>query len=122
MMTHDKLSVHQPTTHPGQEELTMGNLRFKAFDLGGHETSRKLWSSYFPSVDAVVYLVDAMDRERFPEAKKELDALLSTDLLATTPLLLLGNKVDIPRAASEGELRAALGLMETTGKDVTSVP
>lgn len=24
-------------------------------------------------VDAVVYLVDAMDRERFPEAKKELD-------------------------------------------------
>lgn len=179
MLTHDKLSVHQPTTHPGeqprlaasshrwalspnlhspkritciapcvaivsasvasdahppsphrppllpacvpcasagQEELVIGNVRFKAFDLGGHETgacartraetlagprwavgateanvhlpdasvplaatpapahaARKLWSSYFPQVDAVVYLVDAMDRERFPEAKKELD-------------------------------------------------
>jgi hypothetical protein len=35
--------------------------------------ARKLWKSYFPSVDAVVYLIDAHDRGRFPEAKKELD-------------------------------------------------
>jgi GTPase SAR1 family protein len=35
--------------------------------------ARKLWESYFPQVDAVIYLVDAMDKERFPEAKKELD-------------------------------------------------
>ena len=107
---------------PGQEELVIGNVRFKAFDLGGHETARKLWQSYFPQVDAVIYLVDALDRERFPEAKKELDNLLSTDALATTPFLILGNKIDIPRAASEGELRAALGLLETTGKDVTNIP
>ncbi len=36
-------------------------------------TARKLWKSYFPSVDAVVYLIDANDKERFPEARKELD-------------------------------------------------
>ena len=30
-------------------------------------------------------------------------ALLSTDALATTPFLILGNKIDIPRAASDGE-------------------
>jgi GTPase SAR1 family protein len=35
--------------------------------------ARKLWTSYFPQVDAVVYIVDTADRERFPEAKKELD-------------------------------------------------
>jgi GTP-binding protein SAR1 len=56
-------------------------------------------------VDAIVYLVDAADRERFTESKRELDSLLSDDGLAKVPFLVLGNKVDIPTAASEEELR-----------------
>jgi GTPase SAR1 family protein len=68
-------------------------------------------------VDAVVYLVDAYDNERFAESKKELDALLSDEALANVPFLILGNKIDIPYAASEEELRFHLGLTSfTTGK------
>lgn len=117
MLKDDRVSASAPTMHPGQEELSIGKIRFKAFDLGGHETARRLWKSYFPSVDAVVYLIDANDKERFPEAKKELDMLLTTDELATTPFLILGNKIDIPGAASEGEIRHAMGLLETSGKE-----
>jgi GTP-binding protein SAR1 len=65
----------------------------------------------------VVYLVDSYDRMRFAESKKELDALLSDESLATVPFLILGNKIDIPYAASEEELRYYLGLSNfTTGK------
>jgi hypothetical protein len=43
--------------------------------------------------------------------------LLSTEELASTPFLVLGNKIDLPAAASEGEIRHAMGLLETVGKE-----
>ncbi len=56
-------------------------------------------------VDAIVYLVDSADPDRFPESKRELDALLSDDSLAQVPVLVLGNKIDLMSAVSEEHLR-----------------
>eukprot|EP00889_Picochlorum_renovo_P000261 jgi/Picre1/27291/NNA_000260.t1 len=63
-------------------ELQMAGINFKAFDLGGHEIARKVWKDYYAKVDAIVYLVDSADRDRFPESRIELDSLLSDDSLA----------------------------------------
>ena len=46
-----------------------------------------------------------------------LQELLSSDNLQQVPFLVLGNKVDKDGAVSEAELRTALGLVHTTGKD-----
>ena len=45
----------------------------------------------FLQVDAIVFLVDAVDRDRFPESKRELDGLLSDEALAkvSSGLLLM---------------------------------
>eukprot|EP00696_Hemimastix_kukwesjijk_P004100 gnl/Hemi2/15050_TR5086_c0_g1_i1.p1 gnl/Hemi2/15050_TR5086_c0_g1~~gnl/Hemi2/15050_TR5086_c0_g1_i1.p1 ORF type:complete len:192 (+),score=81.99 gnl/Hemi2/15050_TR5086_c0_g1_i1:116-691(+) len=112
----ETLSSFQPTYHPNQDELWFGNLKFKTFDMGGHDTARKLWKQYCQNVDAIVFLVDSAARERFPESKKELDVLLAADELQNVPFLILGNKIDMPRASSEDELRNALGLHATSGK------
>eukprot|EP01040_Poterioochromonas_malhamensis_P008957 gene8957-9697_t len=118
MLKEGRVAIHNPTLHPNQDELIIGKIRFKTFDLGGHETARKLWRDYFASgVDGVVFIVDAVDRARFPEAKKELDALLVSEELANVPFLVLGNKIDLGTAPSEEDLRYQLGLYETYGKE-----
>ncbi|XP_061385338.1 uncharacterized protein LOC133320761 [Danaus plexippus] len=119
MLKDNRISTHVPTLHPHSEELIIGKIKFKTYDLGGHETARRIWKDYFTTVDAVIFMVDAADRTRFNEAAIELKSLLESQELALIPFVILGNKIDQPAAASEDELRHALGLYHsvTYGRD-----
>ena len=104
----DRVTQTKPTIHPHSEELKMGNLVLNTYDLGGHETARKIWKDYFPAVNAILFLIDSVDVGRFKEARKELDSILETPELVNIPIAILGNKIDMAGAVSLEELKEAL--------------
>lgn len=115
LLKTNRIQSAAPTLHPSHDELQLGNLTFTAFDVGGHIQARRCWRDYYCAVDAIVYIIDASDTERFWESKTELDALFLIDELRHTPFLILGNKIDAPGAVSEDALRYAFNLNSTTG-------
>ncbi len=113
MLRDDRVGSYAPTQRPTNETMQIGMVTFTAFDMGGHESARSLWKDYFVDVSAIIFMVDATDRARFPEAQKELHALLKEELLRDIPFLILGNKIDNPNACSEQELEQILYLPRT---------
>eukprot|EP00933_Yihiella_yeosuensis_P022231 TRINITY_DN17495_c0_g1_i3.p1 TRINITY_DN17495_c0_g1~~TRINITY_DN17495_c0_g1_i3.p1 ORF type:complete len:222 (-),score=67.08 TRINITY_DN17495_c0_g1_i3:105-770(-) len=117
MLKNDRMVAQVPTLHPSAEEIVIDKVRYKAMDLAGHETGRRLWKEYFKIAGAILFLVDAADRSRFPEAAEELACLMKESSLESTPVAVLAQKVDMKDAASEDEFAGALGLPKGGVKD-----
>ena len=122
ILKDNKLVQSKPTRNPTSEEMTIGNVDFKAFDLGGHLEARQLWRDYYGSVDAIVYIVDAADKTRYSENEYTIGKLLGEDILQYTPIVILGNKIDKGNALSEAELRHRFHLQQTSGKGTHTLP
>ena len=111
MLQSDRFTQTDSTVHPHQAEVTIGNIRFNSYDLGGHVQARKTWSDYCGTVDGIIFMVDAADTDRLKEARTELDSLLAMPELQNVPFLVFGNKVDKKGSLKEDELRESLGLL-----------
>lgn len=63
--------------------------------------------------------MDSADRELLPDAKEELHFLLEKPALEGIPLLVLGNKSDLPDKLSVDELIEALELKSVSHREVS---
>ena len=64
-------------------------------------SSNLTFLSTFRGVNAIVYMVDAADMEKIEASRNELHNLLEKPQLAGIPVLVLGNKRDLPDALDE---------------------
>ncbi|KAL7279924.1 hypothetical protein ACG7TL_006333 [Trametes sanguinea] len=108
-----------PTISFNLRKVKKGNVTLKIWDVAGQPKYRSLWERYCNGVDALVFVVDSADKEKFETARFELHQLLSQSSLLGVPLLVLGNKNDIDGHASVNELIKALQLDKITNRPVS---
>ena len=101
-------AVTVPTIGFNTETIQYGNLTFRAWDIGGQDSIRKLWHHYYPGTDGIVFIVDSSDKRRFHLAMMELHALMRNPLLQNIPFLIFANKQDLPKSATTSEVTDAI--------------
>lgn len=107
-----------PTVGFNMRKVTKGNVTIKLWDLGGQRRFRSMWERYCRGVSAIVYVVDAADRDSVPISRSELQDLLTKPSLTEIPLLVLGNKIDKSEALSKQALVEQLGLDAINDREV----
>lgn len=108
-----------PTVGFNMRKVSKGNVTIKVWDLGGQPRFRSMWERYCRGVNAIVYVVDsAAALDSFAVAREELHDLLSKPTLSGVPILVLGNKNDLPEALNVQQVIEKLELNGLRGREV----
>eukprot|EP00762_Andalucia_godoyi_P006205 ANDGO_01624.mRNA.1 ADP-ribosylation factor-like protein 8 len=111
-----------PTVGFNMKKVTKGKVQMKLWDVGGQSKFRSMWERYCRGVSAIVYVVDAAaGDETMSQAKEELHDLLGKPALNGIPVLVLGNKNDLPGALGTEELGTKLDLQSLSGEREVAV-
>lgn len=107
-----------PTVGFNMRKLTKGNVTIKLWDIGGQPRFRTMWERYCRGVNAIIYMVDAANLDTLGAAKTELHNLLDKPQLQGIPVLVLGNKRDLPDALDEKKLIEELNLSSIQDREI----
>ncbi|KAG1784820.1 P-loop containing nucleoside triphosphate hydrolase protein [Suillus plorans] len=115
-----------PTIAFNYRKVRKGAVTLKIWDVAGQPKFRSMWERYCNGVDALVYVVllssnadGYLQQEKFDTACFELHQLLAQPNLTGVPLLVLGNKNDIPSHASVKDLIRDLQLDKIQDRPVS---
>jgi ADP-ribosylation factor-like protein 8 len=107
-----------PTVGVNTREFKKGNVTLKIWDLGGQRRYRESWEKYCATSDCIVFVLDSIDRDNVDIARTQLEKLLSWESLDEIPLLVLGNKNDLPGCYKEEEIIEVMGLKSIKDRKV----
>lgn len=120
-----------PTVGFNMRKITKGNVTikvnflfvfkthfFQIWDIGGQPRFRSMWERYCRGVNAIVFMVDAADEEKLEASRNELFQLLDKPQLESIPVLVLGNKKDLPMALDEKQLIERMNLNSIQNREI----
>jgi ADP-ribosylation factor-like protein 1 len=91
------------------------------WDLGGQESIRPYWRSYYSEQESVVFVVDSCDVDRMSIAKRELMNIVEEEELKNACICVFANKQDMPEALGTAEIATQLGLDSIIDKKWTII-
>ncbi|RKP07638.1 ADP-ribosylation factor-like protein 2 [Thamnocephalis sphaerospora] len=106
----DPIDDISPTLGFNIKTLEHGDYKLNVWDVGGQTSLRSYWRNYFERTDGLVWVVDAADRARLADCKRELAVLLQEERLAGASLLVFANKQDLSGAMTSTEISDYLEL------------
>ncbi|MEQ2191460.1 ADP-ribosylation factor-like protein 5B [Xenoophorus captivus] len=116
--------VHtSPTIGSNVEEIVVKNTHFLMWDIGGQESLRSSWNTYYSNTEFIILVVDSTDRERLAISKEELYRMsedvnklhslfseMSPQDLRKAAVLIFANKQDMKDCMSAAEISKYLTL------------
>ncbi|CAA87044.3 E3 ubiquitin-protein ligase arc-1 [Caenorhabditis elegans] len=106
----DTVMAPHPTIGFNIETIHYKNYRLNFWDVGGLPKLRHLWKHYYSNAQAIFYVIDGYAVERFSEAIKELNRVMSDPLVGTCPVIVAVNRKD--GYALNGHMDALLSQLE----------
>ncbi|KYO44276.1 putative ADP-ribosylation factor-like protein 5C [Alligator mississippiensis] len=103
--------VHtSPTIGSNVEEIILRKTHFLMWDIGGQETLRSTWNTYYSNTEFVILVIDSTDRERLTVTKEELYKMLAHEDLRNAAVLIFANKQDVKNSMTASEISRFLML------------
>ncbi|KAJ6633979.1 ADP-ribosylation factor [Pseudolycoriella hygida] len=107
-----------PTIGFNVETVAYENVSLTMWDVGGCDKIRPLIRYYFENTKGVIFVVDSQDdcQIRQSEVKDELWRIFNDETLASVPVLIYLNKVDMESGLQKENVIKHLKLSEVTGR------
>lgn len=111
-LKYSKFIETTPTFGFNLESILIKNLPHTFWDIGSSDPILQFHHQYLKNTKAIVFVVDASDRERIGNSRWMLRKLRDDPNFEELPLIVIGNKIDEQNAMGREEIFHGLSLSE----------
>ncbi|XP_062617374.1 uncharacterized protein LOC134279051 [Saccostrea cucullata] len=114
----EKNEMPRPTVGFNVKSVTIGDVMFDIWDVGGSEMCRTYWKEFVKGIHVIVWVVDSTaSKARLEENADELKRFLSLEAANNIPILFIASKQDRENALPPDEVMRQIQAQESIGRN-----